>query len=123
MKRRLLNAEVPPPASDDLLNAKVTPPATTDLLAAACLKKKEINKADKNSKRRKDWTERQYKRKKIGPATTTTPPLSKVPLTHCTIQMYFTRVLIFKLSLATDNKAEKNRVQDKRKSFNGANSK
>ena len=77
VKVRLLNAQVTPATSSFLPNAQVTTPASNDSLVAARLKKKVVNKEDKNSKRRKSWTERQYKARKIGPTITTTP-LSKV---------------------------------------------
>ena len=84
VKVRLLNAQVTPATSNILPN---------DSLVAARLKKKEVNKEGKNSKRRKSWTERQYKAKRIGPATTTAP-LSKVYATDtisfkCNLLQYY----------------------------------
>jgi hypothetical protein len=65
-----LNAQVTTLASNNLLNAQVTTPeAQTDSLADARLKKKEVNKQDKGSKRRVSWTERQHRGKTIGPTT------------------------------------------------------
>ncbi|XP_047063565.1 protein FAR1-RELATED SEQUENCE 5-like isoform X2 [Lolium rigidum] len=77
VKGLLLNAQVTTTASNNLLNSQVTTPeAQNDSLADARLKKKEVNKQDKGSKRRVSWTERRRKGKKIGP-TTSTAPLSK----------------------------------------------
>jgi hypothetical protein len=76
-----LNTQVTTPASNIPLTAQVTTPAPNIPLADARLKKKEVNKQDKGPKRRKSWTEMQYKAKKIGP-TRTTAPLSKVYQSH-----------------------------------------
>jgi zinc finger SWIM domain-containing protein 3 len=82
VKWLLLNAQVTTPASNNLLNAQVTTPeAQNDSLADARLKKKEVNKQDKGSKRKVSWTERQHRGKTIGP-TITTAPLSKVYESH-----------------------------------------
>jgi zinc finger SWIM domain-containing protein 3 len=81
IKERLLNAQVTPVTSTVLLHAQLTTPLANDSLAAARLKKKEVNKENKGSKRKKSWTERQYKGKMVGPSTATTP-LSKVYQTH-----------------------------------------
>jgi hypothetical protein len=81
VKERLLNAQATPTVPTILLNAQMTTPSPNDSLAAARLKKKEVNKEDKSFKRRRSWTERQHKGKKIGPAKTTAP-LSKVYQTH-----------------------------------------
>jgi zinc finger SWIM domain-containing protein 3 len=64
VKERLLNAQATPTTSSVLLNAQVTTPSSNDSLAAARLKKTEVNEEDKSSKRRKSWTERQFRRKK-----------------------------------------------------------
>jgi hypothetical protein len=90
---RLLNAQVTPATSNVLLNDQLTTPLSNDPLAAARLKKKEVNKENKGSKRKKSWTERQYKGKRVGPSTTTAP-LSKVYHTHiisskCNLLQYF----------------------------------